>query len=375
MSLREEIGQQPEVARRLLGEQLGAIETIAASIAARPIEGIMMAARGTSDHAAIYAQYLFGAFHRLPVALAAPALVSVYGRAPRLEGWLTIGISQSGKSPDVVGMIAAARTQGGRTIAITNEPDSDLARAAEFSIDVSAGPERAVAATKTYTGELLAVAALASAYWPRDGQPETRGGAPDPSLAADAPPTGEPLGGSRDARMAALAQVPGALDEVLGAEPDAERIAGERRDMDQCIVLGRGFEYATAREWALKLKELAQVGADPYSPPDFEHGPLALVEPGYPVLAVAPSGHAAPDVDALLARLRTDFDVDLVVISDDPQTRRLGRASMVLPSGIAEWLTPIVSIVPAQLFAYHLTRAKGLSTETPRWITKVTLTR
>jgi len=175
--------------------------------------------------------------------------------------------------------------------------------------------------------------------------------------------------------MEALRQVPGALQEVLGVEPDAERIAGERRDMDQCIVLGRGFEYATAREWALKLKELAQVGADPYSPPDFEHGPLALVEPGYPVLAVAPSGHAAPDVDALLARLRADFDVDLVVISDDPRTRELGRASMTLPSGLAEWLTPIVSIVPAQLFAYHLTRAKGLDTETPRWISKVTLTR
>ena len=318
----------------------------------------MIAARGTSDHAAIYAQYLFGAFHRLPVALAAPALVSVYGRPPRLDGWLTIGISQSGKSPDVVGVIAAAREQGGRTVAITNDPGSELARAAEFSIDVSAGPERAVAATKTYTAELLAVAALASAYW-----------------SADAEPGQEPFGGSREVRLAALAGVPGALEAVLAAEPDAERIAAERRDMDQCIVLGRGFEYATAREWALKLKELAQVGADPYSPPDFEHGPLALVEPGYTVLAVAPSGRAAPDVDALLARLRADFDVDLVVISDDARTRELGRAAMILPSGMAEWLTPIVSIVPAQLFAYHLTRAKGLSTETPRWISKVTLTR
>ncbi len=367
MSLREEIGQQPEVARRLLQRQLAAIEEIAAAIAERPIDGIMIAARGTSDHAAIYAQYLFGAFHGLPVALAAPALVSVYGTAPRLEGWLTIGISQSGKSPDVVGVVAAARGQGGRTIAITNDPGSELARVADFSIDVSAGPERAVAATKTYTAELLAVAALASAYGPRDESVagEKNGAAPDHA----------PFGGSRAERMAALDHVPGALLEALAAEPDAERITGERREMDQCIVLGRGFEYGTAREWALKLKELAQVGADPYSPPDFEHGPLALVEPGYSVLAIAPSGHAAPDVDALLARLRADFDVDLVVISDDARTRGLGRASMALPSGLPEWLTPIVSIVPAQLFAYHLTRAKGLSTETPRWISKVTLTR
>ena len=361
MSLREEIGQQPEVARRLLDGQLSAIERIAAAVAERPIGGIMIAARGTSDHAAIYAQYLFGAFHQLPVALAAPALVSVYSRAPRLQEWLTIGISQSGKSPDVVGVITAARGQGGRTVAISNDPDSELARSAEFHIDVSAGPELAVAATKTYTAELLAVAALASAYWP-------------PNQDSGREPGQEPFGGAREARMEALRQVPGALQEVLGVEPDAERIAGERRDMDQCIVLGRGFEYATAREWALKLKELAQVGADPYSPPDFEHGPLALVEPGYSVLAIAPSGLAARDVVRLLRRLRTDFDVDLVVISDDSPTRELG-AAMALPSGLPEWLTPIVSIVPAQLFAYHLTRAKGLSTETPRWISKVTLTR
>jgi glucosamine--fructose-6-phosphate aminotransferase (isomerizing) len=393
MSLREEIGQQPEVARRLLDGQMGAIEEIAAALEKRPINGIMIAARGTSDHAAIYAQYLFGAFHRLPVALAAPALVSIYGTPPHLEGWLTVGISQSGRSPDVVGVISAARMQGGRTVAITNEPDSELARAAEFSIALSAGPERAVAATKTYTAELLAVAALASAYAPAGGRaaagpgqsaaqgPGEPGAEALEQPGAEAPrepgaePAADPFGGSREARMAALDQVPGALEQVLAAESDAERIAGERRDMDQCIVLGRGFEYATAREWALKLKELAQVGADPYSPPDFEHGPLALIEPGYPVFAIAPSGLAAPDVDALLGRLREDFDVDLVVISDVARTRELGRASMAMPPGLAEWLTPIVSIVPAQLFAYHLTRAKGLDTETPRWISKVTLTR
>jgi glucosamine--fructose-6-phosphate aminotransferase (isomerizing) len=357
VSLRDEIGQQPDVARRVLAGQLGAIREIAAEVGKRPVEGLMIAARGTSDHAAIYAQYLFGAFHRLPVALAAPALVSVYGRPPRLDRWLTIGISQSGRSPDVVGVIAAARAQGGRTIAITNEADSELARAAEFSIDLAAGPERAVAATKTYTAELLAVAALASAY-------RAHGDEPDDGA----------FGGASEARLAALAAVPDALDEVLRTEPDAERIAVERRDMDHCIVLGRGFEYATAREWALKLKELAQVGADPYSPPDFEHGPLALVEPGYHVFAVAPSGHAAPDVDALLTRLRAEFDVDLVVISDDARTRGLGRASIAVPAGLAEWLTPIVSIVPAQLFAFHLTRAKGLDPENPRWLSKVTLT-
>ena len=140
-------------------------------------------------------------------------------------------------------------------------------------------------------------------------------------------------------------------------------------------MLGRGFEYATAREWALKLKELAQVAADPYSAADFQHGPLALVEPGYPVLAVAPRGAPAAAMRELLTRLRDDHGVDLLIVSDDPEMLALGAAGLAIPTGVAEWLTPIVSIIPGQLFAYHLTLARGRDVEQPRWISKVTLTR
>ena len=211
----------------------------------------MIAARGTSDHAAIYAQYALGVRAGLPVALAAPSIVSLYGAEPRYAGGLVIGVSQSGASPDVVSVVELGRHQGAITVAITNDPSSPLAAAAEHVVDLSAGAERAVAATKTYTAELVALAMLVTAL---DGS-------------AEAP-----------AATGALDAIPDRIGDALAAEPEVRRIVADQVAVDRCIVLGRGYQYATAREWALKLKELAYVLADPYSSADFLHGPLALVE-------------------------------------------------------------------------------------------------
>ncbi len=352
MSLHDEILEQPEVARRLLAGQRAAVDAIAAAIANRPIDLVLVAARGSSDHAAIYAQYLFGVLQRVPVGLAAPAITSVYGVTPRLERALVIGISQSGRSPDVVGILDAARAQGASTVAITNDPGSALGEAADHVIDISAGAERATAATKTYTMSLLAVAMLVAAL---DG--------------------GTGFAGDRAARVRALDALPDVMRGALAGEAHVASVAEARAELDRCIVLGRGFEYATAREWALKLKELAQVAADPYSAADFQHGPLALVEPGYPILAVAPTGATLPGMSELLLRLRDQHGVDLVIISDDAATQAIGAAALPTPTAPAEWLSPLVSTLPAQLFAYHLTRGRGQDTEQPRWISKVTLTR
>ena len=236
------------------------VDRIAESIAGRDIDLVLIAARGSSDHAAIYAQYLFGALHRIPVGLAAPAITSVYGVQPRLEHALVIGISQSGRSPDVVGVLDAARAQGAPTIAITNDAESALARAADHVIDIGAGQERATAATKTYSMSLLAVAMLVAAI--------------DGGTGFAWRPRDQEGGAGRAAR--------GHGSGAWVASHTWRRWPPSRAGLDRCIVLGRGFEYATAREWALKLKELAQVAADPYSAADFQHGPLALVEPGYP---------------------------------------------------------------------------------------------
>ena len=342
MGLRDEIGEQPDVVARLVARS-AEIEAVARAVRVHHVEHVVIAARGTSDHAAIYAQYLFGIRLRLPVALAAPSIVSLYHVEPVFARSLVIGISQSGASPDVVSVVDAARRQGQPTIAITNEPGSALAQAAEHVIDLGAGPERAVAATKTYTAELAAIALLVAAL----------GG-------EDAP--------------AAFAGIPAAIEAALGTEDAAREAAAAHAAWRVCTVLGRGYEYATAREWALKLKELARVVADPYSAADFRHGPLALVERGYPVLAVATSGAVAADLVMLLREIREDFGADLVVVSDREDVRAIGQRSIPVPAGVPDHLAPIVSIVPAQLFAYHATRARGLDPDAPRHISKVTLT-
>lgn len=344
MGLREEIFEQPDVLQNWLDVNLEQTRSIARVIREREIEYVFLVARGTSDHAGIYAQYLWGSLNHLPVALAAPSLFTMYQGSPRLKRALVLGISQSGQSPDVLTVMEEGRRQGALTLALTNAPDSPLAGAAEFHLDLRAGTEAAVAATKSYTAELLAVAALSAA-----------------------------LSGREDA-LAALRQAPGAVRQALELDGAAEAIARQLKDMRQCVVLGRGYNYCSAQEWALKLKELSYVFADPYSAADFQHGPIAIVEPGFHILAVAPSGAVLEDLTALLSRLRDVIGAELLVISDDPAALRLGQAALRLPAGLPEWLSPVLSIVPAQLFCYHLARAKGYDTESPRGLKKVTLT-
>jgi glutamine---fructose-6-phosphate transaminase (isomerizing) len=343
MSLRDEILEQPLAIERMLDRAAGAVASAARDVRSRDIEHVVIAARGTSDHAAIYAQYLLGIRLRMPVALAAPSIISLYGVEPRFSRSLVVGISQSGASPDVVGVVAAARGQGAPTIAITNDPSSPLAQAAEHVVELGVGPERAVAATKTYTASLVAVAMLASA------------------LGGDEPASG-------------LDVIPAAISRVLETEPAVQEAVRALAPMPTCTVLGRGYEYATVREWALKLKELARVVADPYSAADFRHGPLALAEPGFPVLAVTPSGAVADDLIELLGKLRNEHDVNLLVLSDREDVRALGRHAVALPAGVPDHLSPIVSIVPGQLFAMHLAVARGIDPDQPRHIAKVTRT-
>jgi glucosamine--fructose-6-phosphate aminotransferase (isomerizing) len=347
MTLHDEILEQPEAARRQLASSTEALDALARRLRAEPVSSVVVAARGTSDHAAIYAQYLLGVRNRLSVGLATPSVVSLYNAEPDVRQSLVIGISQSGASPDIIGVIAAAARQGAPTLAITNDPGSPLAAAADHVLDLAAGPELAVAATKTYSTSLLAIARLSLALRPD---------------AAD---------------EAALAALPEAMGMALDAEPDVvavtRELAGAGRSIDRCVVVGRGFEYATAREWALKLKELGRVFADPYSAADFLHGPIALVQAGIPVLVLAPEGLAAPGQIELLRDLRVR-GVETAVVSDVASTRELGRWSIALPVGVPEWLRPAVSIVPAQLFAYHLTVARGLDPDEPRYIQKVTRT-
>ncbi len=344
MGLIQEIREQPGVLQAWLELQFPKVREIAQAVRARDVEYVVLAARGTSDHAGTYAQYVWGALNGLPVALATPSLFTLYDVSPRLGKSLVVGISQSGESPDVVSVLAEGRRQGALTLAITNAVNSPLADHAEFTIDIQAGVEKAVAATKTYTAELLAIAGLSAA-----------------------------MSGKQE-HLDALRLVPAGIRQALELEAHIENVANRYRALTQCVVLGRGFNYSTAQEWALKLKELAYVFADPYSAADFMHGPIAIVERGFPVLAVAPRGAALADLVVLLQRLRQEYQADTLVISDDDKALEGANASFRVSASVPEWLTPILMIVPAQLFCYFLTRAKGYDTEAPRGLRKITRT-
>jgi glucosamine--fructose-6-phosphate aminotransferase (isomerizing) len=345
VGLRDEIREQPSAAQRLLDAAPTVLAPIAAAVRTRRPRFAVIVARGTSDNAGVYAQYLLAVRNGLVAALAAPSTITLYGARPRMADALVIGISQSGRSPDIVAVLEEARRQGALTVTLTNDPTSPMAATADHVVDLQAGPERATAATKTYTTELLAVALLSTVLDP-------------PS----------------DSEVHDLAGMPGLLSEALKAEPQARDLATAHARRERAVVLGRGYGYASAREWALKLQELALIAAMAYSAADFEHGPLALAEPGLPVLAVAPSGPELEAQVALLRRLRDEHGARLLVISDAASARDLDEG-LALPDGVPPWLAPVVDIVPAQLYAYHVTVARGLSPEQPRTISKVTETR
>ncbi len=338
-----EIHEQPDVLSRLLKEGRASAEALAAEIKRRGIQYVVIAARGTSDNAGRYAQYLLGAVNGLYVGLATPSLFTIYDAPPRFGDALVLGISQSGKSPDIVAVVAEARRQGALTAAITNFPESDLGQAAEFVIGLQAGEEKAVAATKTYTAELAAIALLSTV------------------LAGDAELT------------SMLQQVPGWVAQTLEMNRSIGPIAERYRYAQSCVTIGRGYNYSTAFEMSLKLKEMTYTVVEPYSSADFLHGPLALISPGFPVITVGPSGKMLPEMMEFM-RTAKERGAELVVVSDDEDARAMGHVALALPGGVPEWLSPICAIVPGQLLAMHLSATRGYDPDQPRALHKVTET-
>ncbi len=338
-----EIHQQPQVVQRLLADEQGAATALAQAMRDRGIDHVIIAARGTSDNAARYAQYVLGAVNRLPVGLAAPSLFSIYASPPLFGNALVLGISQSGKSPDIVGVLAEARRQGTLTAAVTNAPDSELARMADFVLDLHAGEEKSVAATKTYTAELAAIALLSTAL----------------SNHAD--------------QQAELARVSEQMHATLALHGAIGAVSERYRYMAACVTIGRGFNFCTAHELALKLKEMTYTVVEPYSSADFLHGPVALVSNGFPVIVIGPSGKMLSEMRAFMETVKGS-SAELVVISDDAAALREARIALALPTGVPEWLSPLTAIIPGQLFAMHLAHARDLDPDRPRGLQKVTET-
>ncbi len=343
--LYREIHQQPEVLATLLEAEHPALEELAAEMRRQGVEHVFVAARGSSDNAGRYAQYLLGAINRLPVSLTTPSLFTIYQRPPRFgEKSLVLGISQSGQSPDIVSVLAEAQRQKVLTAAITNAPASPLAAHADHVIDLHAGPERSIAATKTYTSELAAIALLASLL-------------------------------AQDPEMVRLVQgLPQRCQETLTLNPELARLTERYRYMRDCVIIGRGYNYATAFEFALKLKELTYTIAEPYSSADFLHGPLALIEHGFPAFVLAPSGQMDKEMAAFMEQLR-EREAEVIAISDQAELLDRGHRSFRLPAGVPEWLSPVTAIIPGQLFSLYLAHARFYDPDHPRGLRKVTETK
>jgi glucosamine--fructose-6-phosphate aminotransferase (isomerizing) len=341
-----DIEDQPDVYARLCEPaHADPIAEVAARIADRQPKHVVLTARGTSDHAALYAAYLTEIRLGLPAGLASPSAITVFGARPDLSEALVIGVSQSGGSPDLVEVLRVARESGALTLAVTNNPDSPLAGAAELAIDIAAGTERAVAATKTYTAELLALLMLIEGVRAGDGV----------------------LPAQERASLAVLPE----LAALTLADPAPPQLAERYRFADRLVTTGRGYAYPTAREAALKLMETSYLAALAFSGADLLHGPLAMTDPDVPVLAVVgdgPGGRAMREVLAKLGERRAD----VVVIGPNPVP---GTSAQLRVPALDERHAPLLDILPLQQLALALALARGEDPDAPRGLHKVTTTR
>jgi glutamine---fructose-6-phosphate transaminase (isomerizing) len=335
-----EIREQPEVLERILDEGWGKILSATRVLRQGNLRSVMIAARGTSDNAALYAKYLFEVLLGVPTALASPSSFTLYESKMNLDEVLVVGISQSGESQDVLETIRSSAERGANTLTVTNNEESAMAKVAQHHFFLHAGKEESVAATKTYTAELMMLYLFVCAL------------------------KGEEKLGHEVRRLPELSQ------KVLEAEWEGTE---RYRYAEYMVVTSRGYNLATAEEAALKLMETTYVVAQAFSAADLRHGPIAMIGHDFPVLAIAPPGKAQPAMRSLVENLR-DRGAELVVVSDERTMLDKASAKFPVPGLVAEELSPILCAIPIQLLAENLARLKGLNPDSPRGLSKVTET-
>ncbi len=335
-----EIAEQPEVWRRIQTQGNEQFDVASTKIKDYDPRHVLFVARGTSDHAALYAKYLTEIVLQRSAGLVSPSTMTAYGARPDLHGVLMVGISQSGGSPDLIQSLQVARAQGALTVAVTNKPDSPLAAAAAINLDVLAGMESAVAATKSYTAQLLALYLLVDRVAGGDGR--------------------------------AAGKLPELAETMMA---DGDRVAGLAQRYlfaSRLVTTARGYSYPTAREAALKLMETCYLSAHAFSGADLLHGPLAMIEPQVPVMTVISDGVGGRAMEPVLARLKEQgADVFCVGTADAVAAASVG---VELPPGVDETLSPLLEIIPFQQLALHLAIARGGNPDAPRGLRKVTET-
>ncbi len=339
--LLKEIYEQPKIIDDILRHEKQNIHKIVVELKNR-FKYVIIAARGSSDNAARYAQYLFGVHNNIQVALATPSLFTLYKKPPNMTGALVIGISQSGQSPDIVSVLREAQKQACPTLSITNGLNSPLANVSDFCIPLHIGKELATAATKSYSSSLVSLALFSSI------------------LNAHKPYISE------------LEKIPELIHQTIHSTFAQMKMVQRYRFMEDAVVIGRGFNYATTFEIALKIKELTRVVAVAYSSADFRHGPIATVHDGFPLIIIAPSGAALKDISEFVKNV-ANLGAELIIISDQKELLKKSPLPFAI-SPISEWLSPILYVIPGQMFARQLAIEKGFNPDHPVGLTKVTET-
>jgi glutamine---fructose-6-phosphate transaminase (isomerizing) len=339
-----ELREQPAALERFLAAESAHAAEIARGLIRDDVRYLLIVSRGSSSNVARYMQYLFGTVNRLPVAFATPSLYTVYDAPPELGPAAAIGISQSGASPDVVAVLTEARRQNRPTLAITNDPKSPLAQAADWILPLHAGEERAVAATKTYLNSIAAVGLLAT-------------------LAA---------GDKR--RLHDLRAMPSAVAAQIERSLAAAESLHRYRDVESGSVIARGVNYGTAFEIALKIRELSGAPFEAFSSADLLHGPIAALKSGRPAIVIAPSGRTLTSMRAAVDKVR-ERGSDVIAISDDREFLAAAELAFPLVRKVPEWLSPLLTVIPGQVAAVRLATLQGADVDSPEGLTKITLTR
>ena len=338
----EEIAAQPEALDRTIASERSKITQLGSFLKDRDIDLIVLVARGSSDNAALFGRYLLEITTGIPVSLSAPSVHTLYRSKLKLQHALVIGVSQSGEGEDINLVLENARSCGAYTVGITNEPASSMATLVDEILVMHGGRERSIAATKTFTGQMMLFYMLAAEL-------------------ADS------------STLLNYQLIPDFAARALEQKPAILELVQRYVFMENCVVVGRGLAYANAYELALKLMETCYVVAERFSSADFLHGPLAMVERHFPVILFAPPGVMLAGVKDLIRRLQ-ELHADTLAITADIETAGLCRRSVIMPREIDEFLAPIPYIIPGQLFAALLAEAKGLDPDSPRSLSKVTRT-
>ena len=338
----QEIAEQPAALRKTIQEERSKVARLGAFLKERDVDLIVLVARGSSDNAALFGRYLLEVTTGIPVSLAAPSVHTIYNARLKLKRALVIGVSQSGEGEDINLVLENARACGACTIGMTNEAASAMTKVVDETLLMHGGRERSVAATKTFTGQMLLFYMLAAAL-------------------------------SENGKAPAYEAIPDMAESALGCQSAITQLVERYVFMENCVVVGRGLIYANAYELALKLMETCYVVAERFSSADFLHGPLAIIERHFPVILFAPPGKMLSGVRELLERLK-ELRAETLVITADEEAARTATRAVRLPGEIDEFVAPIPYIIPGQLFAALLAEAKGLNPDAPRSLSKVTRT-